>query len=170
MHLGFWLAYAFISGPALSTTVPKTSHIEDSLATSRLKLILPGNFSAATTNNPSSQTPSNPNDVPIPKLLSLNDTSPSPSNFSASLYNLPLGYDLPEVTNAVPQCNGAVYGTDLNRNSCFDAWLNMGWTPERVSWGPRGTAHSFQYRLPYRWSSGEYGIETLVAKIAYGYI
>lgn len=170
MHPRSWLAYAVICDPAFSATVPKLSRGEDSLATSPLKLILPRSFSAATTNDSYSQTPSYLNDVPLTNLLSLNDTSPSPSNSSAPLHNLPLGYDIPKATNSAPQCNGAVYGTDLDRNSCFDAWRNMGWTPERVSWGPRGTSHSFQYRLPYRWSSGKYGIRSRVVTIAYDYI
>ena len=160
MHLGIWLTYAVILGPALSATVSNTSQIEDSLAASRLKLILPGNLSAATTNNLSAQTASISNEVPFPKLLLLNDTSPSLSKFPASLYDLPFGYELPREINAVPRCNGTVYGTNLDRNSCFDAWQNVGWMPERVSWGPRGTSHSFQYRLPYRWSSSEYGIRS----------
>ena len=87
-------------------------------------------------------------------LLSLNSTSQHPSNYSASLYDLPFGYDLPKITNAVPQCNGDAYGNNLDRHSCFDAWRNMGLTTQRESWGPRGPHHNFQHRLPYRWSSG----------------
>lgn len=147
MHSRAWLAYAVISGPALSATVPKPSQSEDSVSTSSLELVFPGNFSTTTTNA------SYLNGVPNEDLFSLNTGSQPSFNYSASLYNLPIGYDLPVVTNAVPQCNGAVYGTNLNRHSCFDAWRNTDWAPQRVSWGPRGPGHNFQYRLPYRWTS-----------------
>lgn len=154
MHRRAWLAYAAVSGLAFPATVPRPSQSEDSLATIPLTLISSGNLSAAKTAD------SSLNDITITNQLSLNNTASLSSNFSISLLNLPFGYNLPTVTSGVPQCNGDVYGTNLDRHSCFDAWQNMGWTPERVSWGPRGTAHDFQYRLPYRWSSGEYSIKT----------
>lgn len=57
--------------------------------------------------------------------------------------------------NAIAQCSGAVYGSDLDRYSCFDAWRNMGLLPDRVSWGPRDSVINYQHRLPSRWSSGK---------------
>ena len=154
MHRRAWLAYTAVAGLSFSATVLRPSQSEDSLATIPLTLISSGNLSAAKTNDSSLK------NVPITNQLFLNNTAPLSSNFSISLLNLPFGYNLPAVTSGVPQCHGDVYGTDLDRHSCFDAWQNVGWTPERVSWGPRGTAHDFQYRLPYRWSSGEYSIKT----------
>lgn len=150
MHLRAWLAHAVINGPALSATVPSPQQSQDSLAALPLTSISSGNLSAAKTND------SSLNYVPITNQLSLNITAPLPSKFSISLLNLPFGYHLPTVTSGAPQCDGDVYGANLGRHSCFDAWQNVDWTPERVSWGPRGSAHNFQYRLPYRWSSGEY--------------
>lgn len=149
MHSRVWLAYAVISRIALSAALPQTSRAGDVLTTAPLKIILPRNVSAATANA------SYLGKVPNIDLLALNHATPHPSNYSASLYDLPFGYDLPAVLNAVPQCNGSAFGTYLDKHSCFDAWRNMGWSSQRVSWGPRGPGHNFQYRLPYRWSSGE---------------
>ena len=149
MHSRVWLAYAVISGVALSATLPETSESGNTLTTAPLKLKFPGNVSAATANDPYF------GQVPSIDLLSLNHTSQHPSNYSDSLYDLPFGYNVPAVTNAVPQCNSDAFGTNLDKHSCFDAWRNMGWSSQRVSWGPRGLGHNFQYRLPYRWSSGE---------------
>ncbi|KAL9130639.1 MAG: hypothetical protein Q9175_006969 [Cornicularia normoerica] len=138
-----------MSGPALSATLPKASQVKDNSTYSPLKLIVPGNVSAAMTNT------SYLNPVPDLDLFSLNDAFQHPSNHSASINGLSFGYDLPAVTNAIPQCNGAVYGTNLDRHSCFDAWGSMGFTAQLVSWGPRGPGHNFQFRLPYRWSSDD---------------
>ncbi|KAF6219098.1 hypothetical protein HO133_004923 [Letharia lupina] len=149
MHSRVWLAYAVICGPALSATLPAAPQSENTPTTSPSVLILPGNVSADLTNASYS------NDVPDVNLLSLDSASQQPSNYSASLYDLPFRYDLPAVTSAAPQCNGTLYGTNLDRHSCFDAWQNLGSIPERVSWGPRGPGHNFQYRLPYRWSSDD---------------
>ena len=149
MHSRVWLAYAVISGVALSAALPETSRAGDILTIASSKTIFPGNVSAATANT------SYLGKVPDIDPLSLNYASQHPSNYSASLYDLPFGYDLPAVISAVPQCDSAAFGTNLDRDSCFDAWRNMGWESQRVSWGPRGPGHNFQYRLPYRWSSGE---------------
>ena len=136
MRSKVWLAYAVLFGSALSAAPPRAQR-EDSLATSALKLISPSNFSDGTTNT-----------------SLFNNSLHRLSNYSAFPPNLPFGYDLPENTDTVPHCNGAVYGSDLDRSSCFDAWRNMGFGPKPVSWGPRGTGHNFKYKLPFRWSSG----------------
>ncbi len=151
MHSRVWLAYAVISRIALSAALPQPSRARDVLTTAPLKMIIPRNVSAATANA------SYLSEVPKIDPLSLDHASPHPSNYSdsASLYDLFFGYDLPAVISAVPQCDGTALGTYLNKHSCFDAWRNMGWISHRVSWGPRGLGHNFQYRLPYRWSSGE---------------
>ena len=145
-----WFAYAFFLWPALSTTLPKVSQSERNLAHSALKLIAPGNVSAATTNATYSS------DIPNSNLLLIDSASQQASNESASLYDLPVEYDLPALTDANPVCDGAIYGTDLDRGSCFDAWRYIGLTSPRESWGPRGPNHSFRHRLPYRWSSGRF--------------
>lgn len=137
MHSRGWLVYAVIYLPALSAALPTASQSEDYHTGSPLNLISPKTASAGTTNT------------------SLNDIPQHLSNYSAFPPNLPFGYDLPESTNAIPLCNGEVYGTGLDRHSCFDAWRNMGLEPQPASWGPRGPGHMFQYRLPYRWSSGK---------------
>ena len=150
MHSKIWFAYAVQFGHAVSATLPTASRGEDDLIASSSKFLIPGDVSAITTNT------SHSNDIPDVNLFSLNNASQQPSNTSASLYNLPFGYSLPAVANSVPQCNGAEYGTNLDRHSCFDAWRYIGLTAQRVSWGPRGPSHSFQYRLPDRWSSGQW--------------
>lgn len=141
MHSSIWLAYAALCGPALAATVPRTLQGQDSLTTSPLSLIFSGNVSAAITNTSELTSPS-VNSVPEQLL-----------NFSFT-YDLPSRYNLTAANGAIPQCSGPVYGSDLDRLSCFDAWRNMGLSPDRASWGPRGTATSYQYRLPSRWSSG----------------
>lgn len=166
MHFRVWLAYAVISALALSATLPEASQNEDILTTSPLNSTLPRNVSAAATNT------SHLNNVPNMGLFPLNRTSQHPSNYSASLYDLPVGYDLPAVTNAVPQCKGDAFGTNLDRYSCFDAWRNVGLSSQRESWGPRGSDYNFQNRLPYRWSSGMTAAtySCYIARIVDGYL
>ena len=85
------------------------------------------------------------------KLISLTNATDYLSN-STSLYDITSELNTPP--RSIPQCSGTIYGTDLERFSCFDAWRNMGLTPGRVAWGPRGRLERFQYTLPARWSSG----------------
>ena len=148
MHFRAWLTYAVLFGHGLSAPSPEESRKEDNLIAPSSKHLIPRYVSAITTNTSSLQ------DVPDVNLLTLNNASQQPSNYSTSIYDLSFGYNLPAVTTSAPQCNGITYGSNLDRHSCFDAWRYIGLTPQRVSWGPRGPGHNFQYRLPHRWSSG----------------
>ena len=154
MHPRVWHAWAVQFSAALSAAVPQAAKDED-VATSASRMKFPGNVSDATTQASFSETASLLNDSPTVRLPSLNDTFSPPGNFSASLYDPQLGYDLPRVSPARAQCLGTRHGTDLNRLSCLDAWQNMDWMTGRVSWGPRGPSHNFENTLPRRWSSGE---------------
>ena len=144
MHSRVWLAYALITGSALSATLIRSPQTEDDI----LQLTRPENVSAATTGAPNSK-----ND-PHVMLPSLHNASQKSSNYS-SLYDIPIGQNLTTANNAIAQCSGAVYGSNLDRYSCFDAWRNMGLLPDRVSWGPRDSVINYQRRLPSRWSSGK---------------
>lgn len=56
--------------------------------------------------------------------------------------------------SAIPQCDPAAYGTNLNPSSCLQAWTRIGWGEDQISWGNRGTIELFNVYLPTRWSSG----------------
>lgn len=144
MHSRFCLAYALITGSALSATLPRLSQTDDDI----LQSIRPENVSAATTEAPNSK---NGLHVVLPSLYK---ASQKPSNYS-SLYDLSIGQNWTTASNAFAQCSSAIYGSNLDRYSCFDAWRNVGLLPERVSWGPRGSVNIYQRRLPSRWSSGK---------------
>lgn len=144
----YWFAYVVLFGYGLSATLPTASRREDNMITSFSRFLIPGYVSAITTNTSSLHV------SPDVKLVALNNASQQPSNYSTSFYDLSFGYNLTAVTTSGPQCNGTVYGSDLDRYSCFDAWRYIGLTSERVEWGPRRPAHSFQSGLPHRWSSG----------------
>lgn len=142
MNFRVWLAYAFITGSALSGGIlPRT---DDDI----LQMIRPENVSAATTEAPNSK---NGLHVMLPSLYNASQKS---SNYS-SLYDLSIGQNLTTADNAIAQCSSAAYGSNLDRYSCFDAWRNIGLLPERLSWGPRRSVTVYQRRLPSRWSSGK---------------
>lgn len=143
-----WLVYAILFGHALSVLLPTASPREGDMVTLSSKLSNPGHVSAITANTSSSH---NGSDV---TLIPLNNASHPLSDYSASTYDIPFDYNLPVTTASAPQCNDTIYGSNLDRHSCFDAWRNMGLTPERESWGPRGPGRKFQHKLPQRWSSG----------------
>lgn len=152
MPLMDWFTYAVLFGHGLSATLPTASRREDILIASSSKLLIPGYVSAIMINTSSLHV------SPNVELVALNNASLQPSNYSASIYDLPFGYNLPAVATSAPQCDGTVYGSDLDRHSCFDAWRYIGLTAQRVSWGPRGPGHKFSYGLPHRWSSGRSAI------------
>lgn len=56
--------------------------------------------------------------------------------------------------SAIPQCDAAAFGTNLNPTSCLQAWTKIGWGDDQISWGNRGTIELFDVYLPTRWSSG----------------
>ena len=137
-------AYAVLSGHALRAVLSGSSQMEYRRATSPLMLTVPENMSAAVTNATTSD------DLSTKTQPSLGNGTQQESNRSSS----PFGNDLPMESTQVLRCNSHTYGTDLNRGSCLDAWVNLGRMPDTVRWGPRVSAQSSPYRLPYRWSSG----------------
>ncbi|KAM0805193.1 hypothetical protein BDR22DRAFT_884739 [Usnea florida] len=138
-------AYAILSGHALRAVLSGSSQVENRRSTSPLMLTVPENLSAAATNATMSD------DLPTKTQPSLGNGTQQESNRSSS----PFGHDLPIESTQVLRCNSHSYGTDLNRGSCHDAWVNLGRTPDTVRWGPRVSAQSAPYRLPYRWSSDD---------------
>ena len=147
MRCRIWFAYATISSPVLSATLPKAATSEEHLNTSPLSLALSANVSTAMTDTLQSTKGSN-------LLLPLNDTFLQTSNYSSS-YDLPSTYGL-GVPTSTPQCSKAAYGRIMDRFSCFDAWRNLGAFPQREAWGPRGgQAPGVKGMLPARWSSGK---------------
>ena len=141
-------AYAVMSGHALPAVLSGASQIANSQTTSPVLLTVPEDTSAMATNASAS------NDVPTLNLSSLGTVTEQESNRSSSISNSSFGHDLPVVPRPILRCNSDLYGTDLNRLSCFDAWRNLGRLPDAVRWGPRGLDQTSPYRLPYRWSSG----------------
>ena len=148
MHSKVFLICAATIGPALSVALPQAAPSTDSA----FKRNFLGNVSAATTEG------SDLNDGPKLDLISLNNASEPATNYSASPYDLAFGYDLPPGTNDEPRCSPA-YGLDLDRHSCFDAWRNTGLDANLEMWGPRGGGADIQYKLPYRFSSGQSAIK-----------
>lgn len=140
-------AYAVMSGHALPAVLSGVSKLENSQTTSPLLLTVPEDMSAAATNA------SALNDLPTLNQSSLGNGTEQESNRSSST-DLPSGYNLPVASGPIFRCNSDLYGTDLNRFSCFDAWRNLGRLPDAVRWGQRGLDETSPYRLPYRWSSG----------------
>ena len=138
------IAYAVMSSHALPAVLSGASNLENSQTTSPLLLTVP---SAAATNV------SALNDLPTTNQSSLGNGTEQESNHSSSI-DLPSGNNLPMSSSPILRCNSDLYGTDLNRLSCFDAWRNLGRLPDAVRWGPRGLDQTSPYKLPYRWSSG----------------
>ena len=139
MHSGVWFAFAVITGPALSASLPRARQSDESLNTSPLKLIFPGNVSTAPMEN-----------LKLPTLI---NAGQHPSNYS-SLYDLPFEDDLTAPEDAVPRCDGVTYGVNLNRTSCFHAWRAIGLESAREIWGLRDDPN-IRHKLPARWSSGK---------------
>ena len=73
------------------------------------------------------------------------------------------GYQSPVAPNTDLWCDGIAYGTNLDHESCFDAWLNIGWGNNRIRWGQRNTGE-YNIKLPYRFSSGRFQILFLAAQ------
>ena len=141
-------AYAILSEHAFRAVLSGSSQMENRRSTSPMMLTVPENMSAAATNATDSD------DLPTKTQPSLGNGTQQESNRSSSTNDLPFGNDLPMESPHALRCNSHSYGTDLNRGSCLDAWVNLGRTPDTVRWGPRVSAQSSPYRLPYRWSSG----------------
>lgn len=55
-------------------------------------------------------------------------------------------------TNKNPHCEGAVYGYDLDKDSCLDAWRSIPTNNEIVTYGVRRKGH-FEAPLPIRYLS-----------------
>ena len=146
MHLGIWLAYSTILA-----AVPTAARSEDNLTAPPppppVSLVHPQEPSSSKIDTFSSNNGS-------ASLRSLNDTS-QPSSRYSSLYDVSIEDRLNDTTGDA-HCNRAVYGFDLDRESCFDAFRYLGAAPGRVSWGPRSQPSDFEYRLPARWSSGRF--------------
>ena len=148
MHSKIWLACIVLSSPTRAATLPKASGSDHDPKSSPLELLSVGNVSIAKTDA------SSLNDSSVVNPLSLDGASPLLSNYS-SLYDQSFGSEVTTVPDSGPICNGGTYGVHLDVLSCFDAWQNVGLSPEVISWGPRGPGDVFQYKLPVRFSSGE---------------
>ena len=138
MHSRVWLAYALIIGPALS---------KDPLNAVPLSLISPGNVATAPTNNS------------LGLLLpTTNNAIQQPSNSSYN-YDLSSAANLTVTAGFTPKCEGAHFGINLDRHSCFDAFRNIPPRYEHKKWGPRRQGEYDYEPLPFRWSSGRSAIE-----------
>ena len=90
---------------------------------------------------------------PFPGLSSGHMTYANGSGLAESV---PFQYTGPPSANEQVTCNGEVYGTGLDQQSCLSAWQRFQWQDRRLfSFGQRGTDHSFQQTLPMRISSRE---------------
>ena len=150
MQFTTWFAHGASFWPALSAALPHRSLNADNLRASSPKLVPPRSVSATKTDT------SYLNDGSNLSLLPLQNVSQQASNYS-SQYDLSFrgGRDRP---SGIPSCNGPTYGSRLDRQSCFDAWRNLGFDGDRASWGRRGNGHNFQYNLPVRWSSCRFAV------------
>ena len=149
MYTRICLAYAVITGAALSATLPKARQNEGDPNASALTLGLQENVSTAATE----------------ALHIVNNATQQRSN-QTSFYDVPLGDNSTTTRSANPMCDGVSFGYDLDRHSCFDAWRNMGLNSERASWGPRGPTYKYLYGLPARWSSGKSATKYLYDVVA----
>ena len=105
----------------------------------------------------------NPAMDPQPPSLSIFNTSdafpPIPSTSSAhnnsnpeSALYLDDDVQLLDVTDDSLECNGGLYGRDLDKDSCIDAWRRIPTDNEFVTYGPRAQGH-FEAPLPVRYLS-----------------
>ena len=105
----------------------------------------------------------NPAMDPQPPSLSVFNTSnafpPLPSTSNAhsnsnpeSALYLDDDVQLLNLTNDGIECNGGLYGRDLDKDSCIDAWRSIPTDNEFVTYGPRAQGH-FQAPLPVRYLS-----------------
>ena len=141
-------AFAVMSGYPLRAVSSGASQIEKSQPTSPLMLTVPEDMSAVANNATALY------DLPTTNQSSLGNGTQRESNRSSSINDLPFGNDLAAQSTHILRCNSNSYGNYLNRQSCFDAWQNLGRLPEPVRWGHGAPDPSSPYRLPYRWSSG----------------
>ena len=75
----------------------------------------------------------------------------SNSNAESALY-LDDNVQLLNVTNDPVECNGGLYGRDLDKDSCVDAWRSIPTDNEYVTYGARREGH-FEVPLPVRFLS-----------------
>ena len=86
------------------------------------------------------------------------------SSLPSNLTSLPLNnsslmsfsaYDSPLTPGGIPHCDGRVYGLNLKRTSCFDAWTRIGLDKDPMAWERRGSGVHINPKLPFRFSSGK---------------
>ena len=125
-------------------SVLRSSVAAAAIHTGSVSLILPANGTAGAIRNVEASL-SNSSADPIWPLSSLAPLSnPPPANITA-LVTSPVG--APKVS-----CNGALYGRNLNRDSCEQVYNLMSMDPSKVTFGERHEGF-WQANLPFRWLS-----------------
>lgn len=138
MHSRLWLADALIIGFALSKESPSTLP---------LNLVVPENDATAPTNNSLGL-----------NLSTSNTAIQQPSN-SSYVYDLSSAANFTVTAGYIPKCEGAHFGYNLDRHSCFDVFRNIPPVSQSKKWGPRHQGVYDYETLPFRWSSGRSAME-----------
>ena len=112
--------------------------------TSSVSLILPVNGTAGAISNVETIL-SNSSADPIWPLSSITPLSNPPPVNTTALVTSPVG--APKVS-----CNGALYGRNLNRDSCEQVYNFMSMDPSEITFGERHEGF-WQANLPFRWLS-----------------